>query len=229
MTVNKAEDLNTRELKRTAKTRCINCGKDFEYEVTWETYSNNTSKFCNDKCEVEYKQKQIWQQIKEIIPRKYWDIETDRAELMKELYGKSAFLTSPVGTGKTVLMASLVKKYVRAGEKAKWIKYPAFIMELQNAYRKEGEETAFDIAESAAKHSGVLAIDDIGAEKITGFVRQITYYIINEREQEMSKTLITSNFSLDEIDEQIDVRISSRIAGMCECRRLKGEDRRLDK
>ena len=78
-----------------------------------------------------------------------------------------------------------------------------------------------------AKFEGWLAIDDIGAEKLTEFVRQITYYILNEREQRELPTLITSNFSLMEIDEMIDSRISSRIAGMCEVIKLSGKDRRL--
>jgi len=40
-------------------------------------------------------------------------------------------------------------------------------------------------------------------------------------------TIITSNFGLNEIDEMIDSRISSRISGMCEVLQIKGKDRRL--
>ena len=72
-----------------------------------------------------------------------------------------------------------------------------------------------------------MIIDDIGAEKLTEFVRQTFYYIINEREQWLKKTIITSNYSLDELDEYIDGRISSRIAGMCEIVELGGKDRRV--
>ena len=85
------------------------------------------------------------------------------------------------------------------------------------------------MAENIATYPGTLCIDDIGAEKMTAFVQQITYYIINYREQEMLHTLITSNFSLQQIDEQIDTRVSSRIAGMCKVVKIQGHDRRLDK
>jgi DNA replication protein DnaC len=49
--------------------------------------------------------------------------------------------------------------------------------------------------------------------------------IINYREQNKLQTIITSNFTLDEIDMYIDRRISSRIAGMCEVVRMSGDKR----
>ena len=72
-----------------------------------------------------------------------------------------------------------------------------------------------------------LFLDDLGAEKLTDFVRQITYYILNEREQHQLLTVITSNFSIKDLDKQIDSRISSRIAGMCEILKFTGKDQRL--
>ena len=147
---------------------------------------------------------------------------------------KSVFITGKTGVGKTVLMASIVRKYVQKGYgyyanlgKIIWISYPAFIMELQSLFGKE-KESPFDYAEEVAKLDGILAIDDLGAEKLSDFVRQITYFIINEREQRELPVLITSNFSLQEIDEMIDPRISSRIAGICEIIKLSGKDRRLE-
>jgi len=132
--------------------------------------------------------------------------------------------------GKTVLMAGIVKEILKNREKeVKWISYSGFIMELQSLFRKDDEITPFERAEEIASFPGALAIDDIGAEKITAFVQQITYYIINHREQEMLHTLITSNFSLQQIDDQIDTRVSSRIGGMCQIVRLTGKDRRLQK
>ena len=100
-------------------------------------------------------------------------------------------------------------------------------MELQNLYHSD-KESPFEKAEEVANSFGVLIIDDLGANKATEWVRQITYYIINEREQRMLPIVITSNFSLEEIAEQIDSRISSRIAGMCKSIKLSGKDRRLE-
>ena len=184
-----------------------------------------------------------------ILPRRFRDIECDKEDLVKQGINESMFITGDVGVGKTVLMAGIAKEIIgehflkhykeqkerglsylsNRNEGVKWISYSSFIMELQSMFRKEGENTPFEMAEEVATYRGTLCIDDIGAEKMTAFVQQVTYYIINYREQEILHTLITSNFSLQQIDEQIDSRVSSRIGGMCKIVKLTGEDRRLKK
>lgn len=164
------------------------------------------------------------------MPIKFRNIECDKPGILKQGIKRSMFITGGAGVGKTVLMAGIVKEILRDKEKkAEWISYPGFIMELQSLFRKDDEITPFERAEEIASFPGTLAIDDIGAEKMTAFVQQITYYIINYREQEMLHTLITSNFSLQQIDDQIDTRVSSRIGGMCKIVKLTGKDRRLEK
>lgn len=166
-----------------------------------------------------------------IIPVKFRDIECDKPDIVKQGLEESMFITGGAGVGKTVLMAGIVKEILKTKKReVKWISYPSFIMELQSSFRRnDNDVTPFEVSEEIASFPGTLAIDDIGAEKMTAFVQQITYYIINHREQEMLHTLITSNFSLQQIDEQIDTRISSRIGGMCKIVKLTGGDRRLQR
>jgi DNA replication protein DnaC len=133
-----------------------------------------------------------------------------------------------VGVGKTTTMSVLARKYIMAGRRVEWISYPAFIMKLQSMFRKDNE-SPYDYASEIARFRGILMIDDLGAEKLSDFVRQVTYYIINEREQRMLKTIITTNFTLEQICDQIDPRISSRLVGMCEVVKLSGKDKRLSK
>jgi len=185
--------------------------------------------FCSDKCKTIHEEK-LYQKRLAIIPIKFRNIECDKPNIVKQGVNQSMFITGGAGVGKTVLMAGIAKEILKDKKKgAEWISYPGFIMELQSLFRKDDDITPFERAEEIASFSGTLAIDDIGAEKITAFVQQITYYIINYREQEMLHTLITSNFSLQQIDEQIDTRVSSRIGGMCKIVKLTGKDRRLEK
>lgn len=163
--------------------------------------------------------------IQESLPVKYWDMETDQKELLNQSLNSSLFINGVPGCGKTVFACSVAKKYLENGT-VKFISYPSFIMQLQSSFKAE-KENPYEMANKVAKFEGLLIIDDMGAEKLTDFVRQITYFILNEREQWNLKTIITSNFSLSQLDEQVDSRISSRIAGMCKILKLNGRDRRL--
>jgi DNA replication protein DnaC len=191
--------------------------------------------FCSPDCKTKFNSKQKEQkkvffadiEIKTQIPLKYHNIETDKTEILNMSINKNLFITGSVGTGKTVFAASIAKYYIKNGENVLWISYPNFIMQVQNKYSKNDQsETAYDIAEKTAFYAGYLVIDDLGAEKLTDFVKQITYYILNTREQHCLRTIITSNFSLSDINDQIDERISSRILGMCDVLKFTGQDKR---
>lgn len=162
------------------------------------------------------------------IPPKYRDLDTDKS--LNGFMDKNLFIYGGSGVGKTVFVCSIAKEYIKRNERVRYYNYPKLIMELQNLYMKNSREfTAVDLAKDIADFNGVIVLDDLGAEKLTDFTRQITYYIINEREQWLVPLIITSNFDLDTIDSMVDPRISSRIAGMCEVIKFTGKDRRLDK
>ena len=204
---------------------CKLCGKN---ELTYEEFMRSRICLaCINIDDEKNKLKKICHLISTHIPIKYQNIESDNPEL-KRWQDESLFITGNPGTGKTVLAASIGKKILRCLNLLDFIKYPAFIMQIQGAFKKE-QEDPYEMARSVAQFPGVLIIDDLGAEKLTDFVRQITYYILNEREQNCGTTIITSNFSLSQLDEQFDSRISSRIAGMCRIVKMTGDDRRIVK
>ena len=151
--------------------------------------------------------------------------------------GRGLFLHGTTGTGKTTALISIFKHWLKTHfgwgtsrspsfSDWKFINFPMWIIELQSAYRRDVSPSEL-IKELCEKP--FLIIDDIGAEKMTDFVRQTTYALINEREMEMRPTFITSNFALQRLNEHIDERVASRIAGMCEVIELKGKDRRITK
>ncbi len=207
------------------KKICQFCEKEFE---TNDIYTYPQCPECDEK-EIKAKKEKQCQIHLQIIPPKYRNQEFENKKILDKLLYKSVFITGSSGTGKTMLMATLAKRYLREGKKIKWINFPAFIMIIQSMFRtNHKDEDPYDYAKEIATSEDILAIDDLGAEKLTEFVRQIMYYIINEREQRQLPTLITSNFSLKKIDEMIDSRISSRITGMCQSIQLSGRDKRLN-
>jgi DNA replication protein DnaC len=171
------------------------------------------------------------------LPLKYLDIKSDYQDFVDRILnlGKSFFITGSPGTGKTVLMADVMSRYFKRKAyynaylkeyqpRGKWISYPKFIIEIQCSF-KDGNP--IEMVESVANLGYWLAIDDLGAEKLTEFVEEVTYFILNEREQNMRKTIITSNLSLAQIADKMGERISSRIAGICDIIKLEGNDRRI--
>lgn len=212
--------------QKPIKCNCKTCGIEIERIICeWE----KPPEYCV-VCIKKMQDESNYQENLQVIPPKFRNIEPDEPQrkLIVLHKDKSCFITGKVGRGKTVLMSGMVKELLRESKRIKWIIYSDFILGLQSSYRNEAIDP-YDMISEIAKYQGILCVDDMGAEKLTDFVRQTTYHIINFREQYTLQTLITSNFSLAEIDEQIDSRVSSRIAGMCEIIELTGEDKRLNK
>jgi predicted ATPase len=210
---------------------CIVCKSDVEVDDTLYFNNYNKETICSSDCFFIDKKKRDGEYFLEKIkgiPIKFREFEADE-QLIKDNYGVNLFITGKSGSGKTVLASCIAKECIKNRIEFQWISFPSFLMELQNLYNKNKDsDTPFELAEKISNFNGVLIIDDIGAEKITDWVRQITYYIFNEREQRNLPIIITSNFSLEEVAQQVDVRISSRIAGMCKSIKLNGKDRRID-
>ena len=218
------------------KTKCRDCKADIEVS---QERADKFETFLCDKCKEKHRVNDLVKRMQKILPRKFWDIETEKSLDRYKDKLCSLFIHGKAGVGKTVLACSLAKLYIRQGYEVKFISYPAFIMDLQGMFR--GDKDVYGYAKKIARYpekiesnlayveperKGVLIIDDLGAVKLTDFVKNITYYIINEREMRMLPTIITSNFDLNEIDKMIDPRVSSRISGMCEVKKIDGKDRR---
>lgn len=159
-----------------------------------------------------------------MIPKLYQSTDTDRD--IKDFVNKSIYCFGFAGTGKTQFIATLAKFYLRSHGGVIWLSYPTYIMKLQTMYRDDKNDP-FEYVIGTAKSEKTVILDDIGIEKMSDFVRQVTYMLINERYQRQLLTLITSNKTLTEIDNLIHPGIASRIAGMCQVLEFKGKDLRI--
>jgi len=166
-------------------------------------------------------------------------------------FSKGLFLTGGCGVGKTVAVTGIAREWyrrwvnemakpshkpdslhpLRSVKSGKWVwrfvVVPSFVMKLQYSFTKDGEDNALDLLNDLAG-TPFLILDDLAAEKSTEFVRQSIYFLLNEREINGRPTFITSNASLKQLNDQLDSRISSRIAGMCDIQEWTGRDLRLN-
>ncbi len=196
---------------------CNQCGGEYEPQE----YGDN---YCS-ACHVELSKVSMWRSYRRAVcslPPKFRLIADScgAKTRAKNMIDGSYYLTGQPGAGKTVLATMIAKQNWRRGRGARFISYPRLIFGIQTDY-----ENNVHRIDEVMKFKDLLILDDFGAEKMTDFVRQTSYLIIDYREQYKLQTIITSNFSLNEIDTHIDRRISSRICGMCEVINMEGDKR----
>lgn len=221
--------------KRKTKTiECLNCGavvddalRNMQVEGVKFTA---TIPFCDEKCEKLYEKakaeeeraNQILIKKTKIIPAKFVNVDTDKKDELKKYYGKSLYAHGDIGVGKTVFMSSMCKKYIDEGKDVLWYSYPGLVMQLKGMFSENFSQSPYKLAEHIANYPGVVAIDDLGVEKQTEFVQEITYYIVNQREINDRLLLVTSNLH----PSMLENRVASRLIGMCSVVRFSGKDRR---
>lgn len=168
------------------------------------------------------------------IPRRYENCKyEDVPENVRNLFEKmresrrGLFITGDVGTGKTHIAYALAKecRNIIGVEPIVW-NTTELLREIRLDFDKKFEDkNRFE--EKLNDFRGVLFLDDIGVEKLTEWVSETFYLIINKRYNEMRPIIFTSNLDVPSLAEKVGDRTVSRIIGMCDVITLKGADRRL--
>ena len=136
------------------------------------------------------------------------------------------FLYGPYGSGKTGLMVSIIREYSIDQEWCLFLRVPELLDAIRASYDKGSETTEAEILKTA-KTFPVLALDDLGAERPTDWVKEKLFDVINYRHDELLDTLFTSNLSLDELAQHIGERTVWRIQEMCHVVHVNGPNLRV--
>jgi len=127
----------------------------------------------------------------------------------REGYGL-IFSGSP-GTGKTMLITSIIKEIMAKDKSNLNIKVGSIMRILYDIKANFNDESAI-IREFS--NYDLLVLDDLGKEHFSDWSKQVIYLIINERYENMKPTFITTNCSADELSEKIDEATISRFFEM---------------
>jgi DNA replication protein DnaC len=82
----------------------------------------------------------------------------------------------------------------------RFINVPIFMDQLRDSI-KYSESKAQDLWSFALERASVVVLDDFGKEKATDWVTERLYVLIESRYQNMKSTIVTSNLTLDQLDD----------------------------
>ena len=151
--------------------------------------------------------------------------------------GRGVFLYGEKGTGKTKLAAIIANERARAGSPVLFASVPDLMADIRASFASGGTSEAVQ----TVKNTPFLVLDDLGAEKMTEWVGEQIFCIVNHRYNELLPTVVTSNYSPTQvirhmatvdargnvIDDLQGQRIMSRIYEMCERVEIRGADWRM--
>lgn len=114
----------------------------------------------------------------------------------------SLFICGDLGTGKTHLAAAMANAIIEQGRPVKYATFSQMTQEIRAAFYAESKETE---AETARKYktAPLLFLDDLGKEKATEWSTAQLFALIDDRYNNGRPTVITSNYTLDELTDKL--------------------------
>ena len=206
------------ETTNEVEKKCSVCGR---------TYKRQYCEFC--------KRDSLWDKqaalqvftprIRKILTEN--EVKVDPKEIQHLHSGGSLLITGVLGAGKTVYGASVLLKsmyfsYIEQlvlGE-CHFVKEPELLQNIRDSFNKE---QSFSMG---FLYKDVVMLDDLGAEKITDWVLDVLYRIIDHRYEYRLPTIFTTNLDGEQLADRLGDRIPDRLEEMCKVVKIKGKSKR---
>lgn len=111
-------------------------------------------------------------------------------------HGTGLLFIGPPGGGKTHLaVAVLIELIERLGVRGRFVELTALVKNIQGTFETGASVSRTEILDPLLE-AQVLVLDELGAQKLTPFVQDLLYLLINHRYTRRLPTLFTTNFRL---------------------------------
>lgn len=223
--------------KNGVSTMC-NCLKQKIYDIAYnksnignlerENFSTFNARLFSDKAN-----KDLYKS--EISPRENILLLKEKAENFINNFEnpdeKNLLFTGTTGSGKTFLTNCIANEILKQGKTVLYQTAPVMLDNIIDV--KFGKENAkFDLIENILT-SDLLVIDDLGTENLNHLKASELFTIINTRllnqNHKITKTIISTNLTIDQLFDTYSTRIGSRLVGSYRFLRFFGDDLRYKK
>lgn len=150
-------------------------------------------------------------------------------------FGKGMYIYGPKGTGKTLLASMIGNAWLEKGKSVVFVSVQELAAKLRNAVYSSSRVSLKEYQEAK-----LLILDDLGAEILSEWAAQQLVRIVDIRYRELRPTIVTSNYSLQDLSRRFaksfkendevssGQRLISRLTAMCVPAELPGEDWRTE-
>ena len=134
------------------------------------------------------------------------------------------------GTGKTFLINCIAKELIEKSYSVIYLSAVQLFDLLADYSFKRSNTTIYrQISFDELLRCDLLIIDDLGTEMSNSFTESSLFDCLNERLIHQKSTIISTNFSLQELQQKYEERIFSRTAGNYTPLKIFGDDIRIKK
>jgi DNA replication protein DnaC len=139
------------------------------------------------------------------------------------------YISGDVGTGKTHLACSALKRVIENGSSGLYVNYRRFLLQVRATFSKHDGPSEFELLEALCRTPN-LVIDDLGVERRSQHSLATLYSILDQRGQSKLPTIFTSNIATKDLSRHLAddatsedaLRVVDRIRGLALEVRLTG-------
>ncbi len=137
---------------------------------------------------------------------------------------QNLFIYGTVGTGKSFLSVCIANELLKKGHSVIYFSSTGlFELLAENSFDYKNKGELRGIYEDLY-NCELLIIDDLGTERTNSFVASELFSCLNERDNRKKATTITTNLSLEQLQNTYSDRIFSRITSNFRLLKLSGQD-----
>jgi DNA replication protein DnaC len=148
---------------------------------------------------------------------------------------KSLLLAGGAGRGKTHLAVAVLKGLLKKGVPCLFVDFHELLADIRNSYDELSQTSEYQILRPLLQVE-VLLLDDLGSQRMSGWVQDTVFYIINLRYSQKRPMIVTTNLAMEPsknsqtetLQDRLGYKVISRLYEMCTTFELDGPDYRKE-